>query len=95
MDTRLPDEEPGKAVYSMEELTLLWRDRGLPAPMPRVDFSKQILVVVFGQARLASVATVSGRIVVRYVTLRQDPAPAERWQVVSRTELPISFEPLP
>jgi len=88
-------EEAGRAVYSMEEMTLLWRDRSLPAPLPRVDFSRQMLVVVLGQARIESVAAVSGRLLVRYRGLSAPPAQGQRWRVVSRSELPVAFEKLP
>jgi anti-sigma factor RsiW len=89
------DQGPGQAVYSDEELTLLWREQGFTAAAPHVDFSQQMLVVVFGQARIESVTTAAGRIVVSYRPLDSAPPPRQRWRVVPRSELPVVFQTAP
>ena len=88
-------EEAGRAVYSMEETTLLWREQGLAGSAPRVDFSKEMLVVVFGQSRIESVTTAANRIVVSYRPLDSAPLPQQRWRVIPRSDLPVVFQPLP
>jgi anti-sigma factor RsiW len=87
--------ETGRAVYSMEEMTLLWREQDFAAPLPRADFSKEMLVVVFGRSRIESVATAANRVVVSYRTLDSAPRPAQRWRVIPRSELPVVFQPAP
>ena len=85
-------EAPGQAVRSPEELLLLWRQRGLPPPMPEADFSRQMVVVVFGGARIdsAAVDASSGRLVVRY-RLVPVSAPQQRWRVVPALAVPVVF----
>jgi anti-sigma factor RsiW len=95
LPTAATAEEAGRAVYSMEETTLLWREQGLPGSEPRVDFSREMLVVVLGQARIESVATATDRIVVLYRSLDSAPRPQERWRVIPRSELPVVFQPAP
>ena len=87
--------EAGKAVYSMEEMTLIWRERSLPAPMPRVDFSKQMLVLVFGPAHIESVGAVQGGILVRYRMPASPPDPKQRYRVLPRSEQAVRFEKVP
>jgi len=86
---------PGQVVYSMEDMALLWREGALPGAMPQIDFSRQMLVVVLGQARIASVAAASDRILVRYRLLAAPPSPEQRWRVLDRSELPVTFQKLP
>jgi anti-sigma factor RsiW len=87
--------EAGQTVYSSEEMTLLWRERGFTAAAPDVDFSQEMLVVVFGQARIESVATAANRIVVSYRSLDSAPRPRQRWRIIPRSELPVVFQPAP
>ena len=87
--------EAGRAVYSMEETTRLWREQGWTGSAPRVDFSKEMLVVMLGQARIESVAAAANRIVVRYRLLDSPPAPQppQLWRVIPRSDLPVVFLP--
>jgi len=85
--------EAGQAVYSMEEATRLWREQALGGSAPSADFSREMLVVVFGQAGIESVASESGRIVVSYRT--QGSAPRQNWRAIPRSDLPVVFQPVP
>ncbi|MDD5655628.1 MAG: hypothetical protein PHF00_00030 [Elusimicrobia bacterium] len=87
-----PEGTPGQAVYSALELARLWRQRAWAEPMPRVDFPTQMAVVVLGERSLVSIAPLGGRIVARYRDVKPS-SPEERWRVLSRSELPVRFEP--
>ncbi|MDD5628252.1 MAG: anti-sigma factor [Elusimicrobia bacterium] len=87
--------ETGRVVYSAEESLRLWREQGLPGSAPSVDFSKDMLVVLLGRARIESVAPAADRIVVGFRPLDSAPQPGQRWRVVPRSGLPVVFQPLP
>ncbi|MBI5241093.1 MAG: hypothetical protein HY926_11520, partial [Elusimicrobia bacterium] len=87
--------ETGQAVYSNEELTLLWREQGLAEAAPAVDFSRQMLVVVFGAVRIEAAAAEGDRVVVRFRALDSAPRAGERWRVIPRSDLPVLFLPAP
>ncbi|MCX5797130.1 MAG: hypothetical protein NTY77_16690 [Elusimicrobia bacterium] len=60
-----------------------------------MDFSKEMLVVLFGQARIESVVPGADRIVVSFRPLGSAPRPEQRWRVIPRSELPVVFQPAP
>ncbi|MFA6002649.1 MAG: hypothetical protein WC881_01130 [Elusimicrobiota bacterium] len=82
---------PGAVIYSNEELTRLWRDQAWPPPMPRVDFSRQMLVVMFGANRISGLDLGPDRIQVRF---RVQPGfPAGDWKILPRSDLAATFRP--
>ena len=86
----LAPTETGRAVHSAAEMSRLWRDRRLPGPAPSVDFSRQMLLVVFGRLRIESVDTTADRMLVRS-RITGAPAAGEFWRIVPRRDLPVSF----
>lgn len=74
------------------------RDR-LQAPLPDVDFDKQMLLVLHRAGdRVVSVAPDAGRLVVRYrktLPAADKDAPPFDIRVVDRSDLPVIFQELP
>jgi hypothetical protein len=56
-----------------------------------LDFSREMLVVVFGRAAIESVSASEGIVRVGFRALDSEPQPQQRWRVVARSELPVVF----
>ncbi len=100
------DEATGVVVYTEAERQDLWRKHQIKIAAPKIDYSSQMLAVVFARPRttivITRVAPEPDRLVIEYHEL---PFPASsttdtlsascQFRVIPKTDKPIIFEKIP
>jgi hypothetical protein len=97
----------GIVARSHEEQAAIWREKGLRAAPPSVNYAKSLLAVVFGPGpewviEIAAVRRERERVAILYRlsplpegATRLHPALPYQYRVLSKTDLPIVFERVP